>query len=161
MRHILSVIVQNKPGVLSRISGLIRRKLFNIDSLTVGETENKKISRFTIVVSGTKEDAQKVAVQIQRLVDILSVEILPEDSTIIREIVLARFKIHNQKEESLLYDIDNIFIHEVYKKGNEICLEIVDTSQHLNVYLEKIKKSNIEILEWVRSGVIALKDHSQ
>lgn len=155
-RHILSVFSQNKPGVLSRIAGLLRRKLFQIDSLTVGRTSNPNISRFTIVIEGGIDDAEKIAKQLDKLVEIISIKVLPKDC-IRREIVLARFRIHNPKEEELLHKMEeNILSKEIEKSGNEVVIELVDTSQHLESFLERIQASEIEILDWVRSGVIAM-----
>jgi len=156
-KYILSVFSQNKPGVLSRIAGLLRRKLFQIDSLTVGRTSIPNVSRFTIVIEGGVEDAHKTAHALEKLVEILSVKILPKNS-ITREIVLARFKIKNQEDEAFLHRAEKeILTKEISRKGNEIVLELVDTSHKLEAFLAKVeKKAEIEVLEWVRSGVIAM-----
>jgi len=91
---------------------------------------------------------------VQKLVEVLEAKIISEN-IIIREIVLGKFQIHNLEEEKFLYENENMFIHEIYREKNTIWLEIVDTSLNLDSYLEKIQNSDIEILEWVRSGVIA------
>lgn len=155
-KNILSVFAQNKPGVLSRISGLLRRKLFQIDSLTVGRTSNPEVSRFTIVIEGGVDDAQKIANLLEKLVEILSVKVLPTDS-ITREIVLARFRIKNEAEVQRLQQIEaNILTKTIERHTNEIVVELIDTSQHLETFLQKIKESKIEIIDWIRSGVIAM-----
>ncbi len=156
-RYILSVLAQNKPGVLSRISGLLRRKLFQIDSLTVGRTSDDKVSRFTIVILGGVESAEKTARMLENLVEILSVKILPENS-LTREIVLARFRIHDAAEEKLLYEMEKtVLAKEIVREGDEVTVELIDNSHELEVFLKKIKQSKIEVLDWVRSGVIALE----
>lgn len=155
-RHILSVFSQNKPGVLSRIAGLLRRKLFQIDSLTVGRTNNPHVSRFTIVIEGGADDAQKIANLLDKLIEILSVKVLPADC-ITREIVLARLRINNEAEAKLLHEIEeDILTKEIKKEKDEVIIELVDTSQRLESFLKKIKEAHIEILDWVRSGVIAM-----
>ena len=155
-RHILSVSSQNKPGVLSRIAGLLRRKLFQIDSLTVGRTENPEISKFTIVIEGGVDDADKVAGLLKKLIEILSVKVLTSNC-ITREIVLARFCVHNDAEEKTLHKLEEgILTNEIERNGNEIVLELVDTSQRLEVFLKKIQNSKIQVVDWIRSGVIAM-----
>ena len=155
-KHIIAVFSQNKPGVLSRIAGLLRRKLFQIDSLTVGKTSNPKISRFTIVIEGEEEDANKTALAVENLIEVLSVKILPKNS-ITREIILARFRIKNAQEAAFLHEAENdILTKEIARSKNEITLELIDTSRNLDSFLKKIKTAKIEIIEWVRSGVIAI-----
>ncbi len=157
-KYILAVFAQNKPGVLSRISGLLRRKLFQIDSLTVGRTSDPGISRFTIVIEGGVEEADKTARTIEKLVEVLSVEILPPEDSVLREIVLARFRLHNKAEEKLLYEAEkSVLAKEIAREGDTITVELVDSSYKLEAFLEKIQNSDIEILDWVRSGVIAMK----
>ncbi len=155
-KHILSVFSQNKPGVLSRIAGLLRRKLFQIDSLTVGRTQDPTISRFTIVVEGGSEDAHKTARALEKLIEVLKVEILPQDC-ITREIVIAKFQINTPKEEALLKTLEeDIFTKEISRKKNEIVLELIDNSNKLERFLDKVIASGIVVKDWVRSGVIAL-----
>ena len=154
--HILSIVAQNNPGVISRITGLLRRKKFNIDSMTAGKTHKHGISRLDIVFIGDQKEAEKAVVMVQKLVEVLEAKIISEN-IIIREIVLGKFQIHNLEEEKFLYENENMFIHEIYREKNTIWLEIVDTSLNLDSYLEKIQNSDIEILEWVRSGVIAIE----
>ena len=155
-KHIIAVFSQNKPGVLSRISGLLRRKLFQIDSLTVGKTSDPTVSRFTIVLEGGVESARKTALVLEKLVEVLSVKILPPES-ITREIVLARFRIRNQKEADFLHAAErDILTKEIVVSDDEVTLELVDTSRNLEGFLEKVEGEKIEVLEWVRSGVIAI-----
>ncbi len=156
-KHILSVFAQNRPGVLSRIAGLLRRKNFQIDSLTVGRTQDPKVSRFTIVIEGGSEGGRKTAKMIENLIEVLRVKIQPA-SCLTREIVLARFLVPTPQDEELLHKIeDNILTKELEKTGNKITLELIDTSDRLEHFLEQIEESNIEILKWVRSGVIAME----
>ncbi len=161
MKQILSVLVQNNAGVLSRVTSLLRRKCFNIDSLTVGRTHDDTISRITIVVYGDLDEAQKIALQLDRLIEIVSVQILEPEQSIVREIALARFKPHNNAEEKkLLTEVQKIFHTEIYRNEDEVCVELIDTTQGLDDFLSHIKKTDIEILEWIRSGVIAIKNRA-
>lgn len=156
-KQILSVLVENKPGVLFKITGLLRRKRFQIDSLTVGKTADENIAQLTIVIFGTKSEAQKTVEMLNRIVDVFSVEIL-DDKPIVREIVLARLELNSGNQRTLLKEAERkILVQELYQKGKEICVELIDTSQKIEEFLASIQKANIKILEWVRSGVIAIK----
>jgi len=156
-KYILSVFSQNRPGVLSRIAGLLRRKLFQIDSLTVGRTEKPDISRFTIVIEGGVDTAEKVSRMLENLVEVLSVEVLPKNSTT-REIVLARFQINQEKDIQIIHDAEEgVLTKEISRKRDELVIELIDTSDRLEAFLRRLKKSKIIILEWVRSGVIAIR----
>ncbi|MCK5461259.1 acetolactate synthase small subunit [Candidatus Gracilibacteria bacterium] len=156
-KQILSVLVENKPGVLFKISGLLRRKRFQIDSLTVGKTADETVAQFTIVILGTLEEAQKTVGMLNRIVDVFSVEILDKDS-IVREIVLARLELDSENQRIFLQEAEQkILVQALYQKNKEICVELIDTSQKIEEFLFSIKKANIKILEWIRSGVIAIK----
>ena len=157
-KHILSVLTENKSGVLSRISGLLRRKLFNIHSLTVGVTQDPNISKFTIVISGDLTRANQAASLIEKLVEILSVKILDIKNTIFREIVLAKLKVKTKKEKDFLHTIEKeVLTKEIYHSKDILYLELIDTSKKLESFLKKLKTTNIEIKDWVRSGVIAIE----
>ena len=157
--HILSVQAQNKPGVLSKITGLLRRKCFQIDSLTAGTTQNPEISQLTIVISGDISTANQASYQLEKIIEVISSKVLKKEESIVREIVLARLKPHNDAEEKkLLVEVEKIFHKELYRNNNEVCIELIDATQGLDNFLEKIHNANIEVLEWVRSGVIAIKD---
>lgn len=156
-KHILAVTSQNNPGVLSRIAGVLRRKLFNIDSLTVGRTQTPNVSRFTIVIVGEEGDARKAARALEKLVEIIDVEILPEES-LTREIVLARLNVETGQDEALLKELEeDIIARTLLRRGDEVIVELIDTSQKLDALLERLQNSPIEVLEWVRSGIIAIE----
>ena len=157
-RYILSVVTRNSPGVLSRISGLLRRKMFNIDSLTVGRSPHPNESRFTIVIEGDETQAHKAAKLIDRLIEVRSVKLLDPHTALRREIVMARIKVNGEAQAALLRHAENeVLSKELSNKDQVITVELIDTSQKLDAFLEKIQSANLEILDWVRSGVIALE----
>lgn len=157
-RFILLVVTRNAPGVLSRVSSLLRRKLFNIDSLTVGRAVSNRESRFTIVIEGNEVEANKAALLIERLVEIRSVQVMKPEQCLRREIVLATVKIDSPEQAQILHEAEEtVLSQELSKKGNLITVELIDTSQKLDDFLLKIEASNIEIIDWVRSGVIAME----
>lgn len=157
-RFILLVVTRNAPGVLSRVSSLLRRKLFNIDSLTVGRAVNNRESRFTIVIDSDRVDANKAALLIERLVEIRSVKVMKPKQCLRREIVLATFKINSPEQANILHKAeDKVLSQQLSQNGNLTTVELIDTSQKLDDFLLKIEASNIEVIDWVRSGVIAME----
>lgn len=156
-RFILIVVTRNAPGVLSRVSSLLRRKLFNIDSLTVGRTVNNYEARFTIVIDGDETQAFKAASLIDRLIEIRSVKVLKPEQCLRREIVLARVEITTPEQEALLEKLEaEILSQFIIKEGDLVTLELIDTSQKLDQFLIKLNQQNIKVVDWVRSGVIAM-----
>jgi len=157
-RFILLVVTRNAPGVLSRVSSLLRRKLFNIDSLTVGRTINNRESRFTIVIEGDLVQANKAALLIERLIEIRSVKVMKPEQCLRREIVLATVKINSPEQAKTLHEAEEeVLSQELSQNGDLITVELIDTSQKLDDFLVKIEAANIEVIDWVRSGVIAMK----
>jgi acetolactate synthase-1/3 small subunit len=138
---------------------LLRRKLFNIDSLTVGRTIKSDESRFTIVIDGDEAQANKAALLIDRLVEIRSVKVLKPEQCLRREIVLARVEITAPEQETFLKRSHAEIISQlIFKEGDLITLELIDTSQKLDVFLEKLHQADIKVVDWVRSGVIAMQN---
>jgi acetolactate synthase-1/3 small subunit len=157
-RFILLVVTRNAPGVLSRVSSLLRRKLFNIDSLTVGRTINNQESRFTIVIDGDEVEANKAALLIERLIEIRSVKVMKPEQCLRREIVLATVKINSPEQANILHQAEeDVLSQQIAQSGNLITVELIDTSQKLDAFLLKIEAAGIEVVDWVRSGVIAME----
>ena len=92
MKHTLSVTVQNKPGVLSRVAGLFSRRGYNIESIAVGETENPELARMVIVVDGEKCNIESIIKNLHKLIDVLKVQDLTHESMVERELVLIKVK---------------------------------------------------------------------
>jgi len=157
-RQILSVYAENKQGVLSKITGLLRRKLFQIDSLTAGRTHKEGVSLMTIVIIGDRANAQKAAKMVGNMIEVLSVKVQHDEEIIVREIVLAKIEVATENKRRLLRGIEeNVLVREISNTGNQVYIEIIDTSQALELFLVKLEQAEIKVLEWVRSGVIALE----
>ncbi len=101
-RHVLSVLVQNSSGVLSRVSGLFSRRGYNIDSLTVGRTEDEKISRMTIAIVGDNDTLEQVKKQLDKLEDVIKVIDLKNGNSVYRELVLIKVKLMPKREQQLM-----------------------------------------------------------
>jgi acetolactate synthase-1/3 small subunit len=154
MKHTISVIVENKPGVLHRVAGLFSRRGFNIESLAVGETEDPNISRMTIVVTGDEQTLEQITKQLHKLIDTLKVFDLPADQAIERE--LALIKVHaNEKTRQEVTQIADVCQAKV--------VDVTEDSLTLEVSAETEKVENLQkllekfgIQEMVRTGKIAL-----
>ena len=152
MLHTISVLVENKFGVLARIAGLFSARGFNISSLAVGETDDPTISRMTIVVDAKDEKIlEQIKKQLHKLIDVITVLDLTGKDYIERELVLV--KLNKTKESEELVKKFGLEILE--EKGEFILLDIVLESQKMADFLEKAKSFGI-IKELVRTGRIAI-----
>jgi len=154
MKTTLSVLVENHPGVLSRIAGLFSRRGFNIDSLAVGTTENPDISRMTIVVEGDEYVVEQVKKQLNKLVDVIKVsKIIPEDS-VTRELVLIKVDAepHMRSEIIQIAEIFRANIVDVSRKS--LTIELTGDKNKVQAFEELLKPFGIK--ELVRTGIIAI-----
>lgn len=153
MKYVLGVLVDNHPGVLSKVSGLFSRRGFNIDSLAVGETENPAISRITIVVDGDEYIVDQLTKQLNKLINVIKVSIIGEDS-ISRELALIKVKATPATRNQIV-DIVNIFRAKVVDVNRDsIIVEITGDSKKIAALEEML--NDFGILELVRTGNISI-----
>jgi acetolactate synthase-1/3 small subunit len=156
--NVLAVLVENRAGTLSRVAGLFSRRGFNIDSLTVGETEDKNISRMTISVSGDDAVLEQIVKQLGKLVDVISIRQL-EDSCIKREILLVKVQ-SNEKNRSAIVEVASIFRSRVIDiSASTITIEATGSFDKLNGLLQLLRPYGI--LELARTGLVALERGSR
>lgn len=163
-RHTLTALVENRPGVLVRVANLFRRRSFNIDSLTVGRTQRDDISRMTLVMEGSRDEADLVAKNLYKLINVIQVEHLSEKPAVQRDLALIKVKVSNEERR------------EVTQLCDIFRARIIDVSQDSMIIEATGEESKIEnltellhpfgIIEMVRTGVVAmgrgdhtLKDH--
>ncbi|MFA4844571.1 MAG: acetolactate synthase small subunit [Candidatus Margulisiibacteriota bacterium] len=155
MKHTISVIVENKPGVLSRVSGLFSRRGFNIESLAVGMTEVPTMSRMTIVVEGDEKDLEQITKQLYKLIDTLKVFDLPADKSIQSELVLAKVAA-NEKTRPEITQICEIFRAKIVDVAEtSLTLELTGEESKVEGAIKLLSKFGIK--ELVRTGKIALQ----
>ncbi len=106
-KHVLSLLVENHAGVLSRVAGLFSRRGYNIDSLSVGETENERISRMTIVVTGDDRILEQIKKQLNKLIDTIKIIEMKPENAVLRELVLIKLKA-DENARSRMIEIANI-----------------------------------------------------
>ncbi|MDR3304865.1 MAG: acetolactate synthase small subunit [Clostridiales Family XIII bacterium] len=155
MKHYISALVENKAGVLARISGLFARRGFNIDSLAVGETDDTSVSRVTIVVDGDDYIAEQVTKQLSKLIDVRTVRQLNAEAMVQRDLVLVKVKIDPDRRGEI-YDLVKIMNCEIVDISHTtLMIEFDDRTPKVNLLLDLLSK--YEILELVRTGTIALQ----
>jgi acetolactate synthase-1/3 small subunit len=156
MKHTIAVLVENKAGVLSRITGLFARRGFNIDSLAVGPTDDPHISRVTIVVDGDDYTAEQVTKQLNKLIDVLKVRNLHGNADIIRrELLLIKVKLSENRRSEII-DIAKIMDCEIVDISHTtLTLEHSDRPEKIDLLIDLLSKYHI--LEITRTGTIALQ----
>ncbi len=154
MKHTLSILVENKPGVLARVSGLFSRRGFNIDSLAVGITENPEISRMTIVVEGDDRILEQVIKQLNKLVDVIKVSDIKPESSIDRELALIKVEA-GPKERSEVMQIADIFRARIIDVGTRtLVVEITGDVSKINAMTDLLRRFGIK--EMVRTGKVSM-----
>ncbi|MDR2521525.1 MAG: acetolactate synthase small subunit [Spirochaetaceae bacterium] len=154
-KHVLSVLVENRAGTLSRVSGLFSRRGFNIDSLTVGETENPAVSRMTIVAAGDEPVLEQIIKQLDKLVDVIAIRDLDMSSYIRREIVLVKINA-DEKTRPAIVEVAAIFRSRVIDiSPSTITIEATGSFEKIDGLLQLVRPYGI--LEMARTGSVALE----
>jgi acetolactate synthase-1/3 small subunit len=150
MRHIISLLMENEAGGLSRVAGLFSARGYNIESLTVAPTEDSSLSRMTIVTSGSDEIIEQIIKQLNKLIDVVKVLDLNDGKHIERELMLVKVKASHQFREEMKR-ISDIFRGRIIDvSDNTFTIEITGSSTKLDAYLDSLDKS--AIVETVRTG---------
>ncbi|MDD5174122.1 MAG: acetolactate synthase small subunit [Candidatus Omnitrophica bacterium] len=154
MRHTISVLVENKFGVLARISGLFSARGFNISSLAVGETEDASVSRMTIVVEGDDKTLDQVKKQLNKLIDTIKVIDFKEGEFVDRELMLIKVTVNAKNRNSVLEAVESVGGRIVSALSNSISVEASGDSNKIKGLIELLRPFGI--VEVVRTGRIAL-----
>jgi acetolactate synthase-1/3 small subunit len=158
-QHVVSALVENRAGTLSRVSGLFSRRGFNIDSLTVGETGDAAISRMTIAVSGDDAALEQIVKQLEKLVDVIAVRELDSSSCIRREIMLVKIGAGEETRPAVI-EIAGIFRSRVIDVSpSTITIEATGNIEKLNGLLLLLHPYGV--LELARTGLVALERGSR
>ena len=150
MRHIISLLMENEAGALSRVAGLFSARGYNIESLAVAPTEDPTLSRMTIVTSGSDAVIEQINKQLNKLIDVAAVMDLSEGEHLERELMLVKVRAGGAAREDLKR-VANIFKGRLIDESESTCtIELTDTCAKLDSFLQAIKSE--QILETVRSG---------
>jgi acetolactate synthase I/III small subunit len=154
-KHVLSILVENKPGVLARIAGLFARRGFNIDSLAVGPTDDESMSRITLTVDGAAHPIDQVTKQLHKLVHVIKIRDLAPADTVARE--LALFKVSCQDGESraqVMQFIDIFRGKTVDVSKRSVTVEVTGTDDKIAAFEEMVRPFGL--IEMVRTGEVAV-----
>ncbi len=159
MKHTLVALMQDHPGVLNRVVSLIRRRNFNIDSLTVGQTETPGISRMTLVVDGDHASVEQVIKQLYRLIEVLKVSDVTGDPNVARELVLV--KVHAPaSRRAEINSLAIVFDAKIVDVGHDsLMLELSASPEKVDNFVELVRPFGVR--EMVRTGRVAMVRGSQ
>ena len=152
--HTLSVLVENKPGVLARVAQLFSRRGFNIDSLAVGETEQPQISRITIVVNADESPLEQVTKQLNKLVNVLKIVELETDMSVSRELLLVKVRADRAARAQVLETVSLFRARVVDVAADTLTIEATGTAAKLDALLRDLEPFGIK--EMVQSGLVAI-----
>ena len=154
-QYVIGVIVSNVSGVLSRVSGMFTRRGFNIDCLTVGETESSGFSRITVVFHGDSEIKERIVRQLQKLHDVKEVEVLDRHETVIRELLLIKIRNTPETRQDIMTAVE-IFRSKIvdYSPTALIC-ELTGETSKIDAFIELMKPYGI--MEMCRTGMVAIE----
>jgi acetolactate synthase-1/3 small subunit len=153
-RHTLAALVENRPGVLSRVANLFRRRSFNLDSLTVGRTHDDEISRMTMVVDGSRQEAERLEKNLYKLINVIEVAHLDEKGSLMRDLALIKVSadIEKRREVIQLCDIFRARIIDVSQES--MIIEMTGEETKIESFTELLQP--IGIIEMVRTGIVAM-----
>ena len=158
-KRILSLLVDNTAGVLSRIAGLFSRRGYNIDSLTVGVTADERYSRMTVVCSGDSMILEQITKQLAKLVDVSKIQMLPADASVCRELILIKVAAKPQDRAQVIA-IADIFRAKIVDVGEEsMMIELTGNDSKLDACTKLLEK--FTILELARTGITGLSRGSE
>jgi acetolactate synthase-1/3 small subunit len=156
MWSIISILVENKPGVLFKVTHLFRSRNFNIDSISVGITDNSNYSRMTITTLGDKKQVEQIIKQLDKMIDSVEVKHLDEHKTVFRELCIFKIKLSSANDSMEVNKLANAYggnVHDV--KKDSIMVELTSTPDQIRAFEELVKPFGI--IDIARTGVTALQ----
>ncbi|MGA2284219.1 MAG: acetolactate synthase small subunit [Candidatus Dormibacteria bacterium] len=152
--RLLSVLVENRPGVLNRVASMIRRRGFNIDSLSVGPTEDETVSRMTIAVHVGRQQAEQATKQLSKLIDVITIDDITEARKVSHELLLIRMHAPPDQRSEIL-DVVAVFLGRIVDiASSSMIIEITGTTEKVDNFVDLMRPYGIK--EVARSGAVAL-----
>ena len=154
-KHVLSILVENKPGVLTRISGLFARRGFNIDTLSVGPTDDEHLSRITLTLDGAMHPIDQVTKQLHKLVNVLKIRDLEPSETVARELALFKVAVNDGAQRAEVMQVTEIFrakVVDVTKRS--LIIEVTGTTDKIEAFENMVRPFGL--IEMMRTGEIAI-----
>ncbi len=154
MKRIYSVLVENRSGVLCKVAGLFSRRCFNIDSLAVGETDDKAVSCMTIVSSGDERTIEQIEKQLNKKLDVIKVKTFDESMSISRELMLIKVKYNRNNRRDIMENCGIMKAQIVDMSKNMMIIQICDVPERVQLFIKMLQ--SISIVEVARTGTLAL-----
>jgi acetolactate synthase-1/3 small subunit len=154
--HAVMMLVEDKPGVMSRVAETFRRRSINIDTITVGKSEREGLSRIIITLRQNAETVDLVVRLLKKMIDVVEIKELDLSTSILRELVLIKVKAKDRDERSEVLQLVNIFRGQVVDVAEDsMVVQITGAPSKTNAFIELLKR--FEILEITRTGIVALE----
>lgn len=153
--HIISVLVNNHAGVLSRVVGLFSRRGYNIESLAVGTTENKELSRITLTVDSDEYTIVQIIRQLKKLVDVLKVQDISLYENVSRELIMIKVSYDSSNRDDIMHIVETFRAKVIDISIDSLIIELTGDFEKVNAFINLLNKFNIR--ESVRTGVISLE----
>lgn len=154
MKRIYSVLVENRSGVLCKVAGLFWRRCFNIDSLAVGETEDRNVSNMVIVSSGDKRTLEQIEKQLNKKLDVIKVKTFDETESINRELMLVKVRYNRSNRKDIMENCEIMGARIVDMSKSLMTIQMCDTPERVQIFLDTLK--SVSIIEIARTGTLAL-----
>jgi acetolactate synthase-1/3 small subunit len=152
--YTIAIIVSNLSGVLTRVSSMFTRRGYNIDTLTVGETENPEFSRITVTLHATEGSCNQIVSQLRKMHDVKTVSVLADKECVTRELVLIKIKNTQETRQDILSAVDVFRSKIIDYSISSVCVEITGEPTKINAFIELVRPFGI--LEICRTGVVSL-----
>ena len=156
MKRLYSVLVENRSGVLSKVSGLFSRRCFNIDSLAVGETDDPNVSCITIVSTGDERTLNQIEKQLNKKIDVIKIKTFSESESTSRELMLVKVKYTKSNRREIMEICELMEAKIVDKSKNHMTIQICDTPDQANLLLQMFSSIQV-VVEVARTGTLALQ----
>ena len=154
MRRIYSVLVENRSGVLCKVAGLFWRRCFNIDSLAVGETEDKNVSNMIIVPTGDRRTLEQIEKQLNKKLDVIKVKTFDETESINRELMLVKVRYNRTNRKDIMENCEIMDAKIVDISKTMMTIQMCDTPDRVQIFLDMLR--SVSIIEIARTGTLAL-----
>jgi len=153
-RHVLTALVENRPGVLSRVANLFRRRNFNIDSLTVGRTHRDDLSRMTLVLDGSQEEVERLEKNLYKLINVIQVEHMTDRPSLLRDLALIKVAVTGETRREV-HQLAEIFRARIIDVSPEsMIIELTGEESKIENFTDLLRPFGI--IEMVRTGVVAM-----
>jgi acetolactate synthase I/III small subunit len=153
--YIIAMLVVDEPGVMTKISGMFARRCFNIDTITVGKTQDPNISRITITYNGEQKVYEQIIKQLNKMIDVIKVSDLPEKSSVIRELCLLKISTKDEKSRNEIINYANIYKNKIIDvTPTTVTIQVIGEPAKINAFLALMKHYGIK--EIARTGVTGI-----